>query len=165
MLSSTQRGRIGLMAPSMHTPTRQNHTDTSKPKFRLQDIFCVFCLLYMSHPEKPAHSKTDENFGKVSKIISFGERMLPLQFIQAEKPNYPYGRCFRLYFPTTETDGQIASLELYSSKSVRIYFRDRINEAKSIRSDRKLNTHWNWLFFRNPFTMTGTGINTMKQRK
>ena len=54
---------------------------------------------------------------------------------QAEKPNYPYGHCFRLRFPTTEADGQIASLELYSSKSVRIYFRDRINEAKSIRCD------------------------------
>ena len=52
---------------------------------------------------------------------------------QAEGPIYPYGRCFLLsplWFPKNEL---ISGLVILSKPKVRLYLRDPVNEAKSLR--------------------------------
>ena len=52
---------------------------------------------------------------------------------QAEGPIYPYGRCFLLsplWFPKNDL---ISGLVILSKPKVRLYLRDPVNEAKSLR--------------------------------
>ena len=56
--------------------------------------------------------------------------------LQAERAVYPHGRCFRVAVPAWARNESIVSfqLDIYTSAfNVRVFFRDPVNEARSVR--------------------------------